>query len=109
MTPGGQGMNRGTMGAAGRVVVVWDLPTRAFHWLTVALVAWLLLCPTGSPVRVADAQTVGPLDQATIFFSFAPWDGAAYDIEIPLEHVEGAAQPNIRINITGYAHDSTNH
>jgi cytochrome b len=39
MTPGGQGMNRGTMGAAGRVVVVWDLPTRAFHWLTVALVA----------------------------------------------------------------------
>ena len=77
--------------------------------LTVALVAWLLLCPTGSPVRVTDAQTVGPLDQATIFFSFAPWDGAAYDIEIPLEHVEGAAQPNIRINITGYAHDSTNH
>jgi cytochrome b len=25
--------------AAGRVVVVWDLPTRAFHWLAVALVA----------------------------------------------------------------------
>jgi cytochrome b len=27
------------MAAAGRVVVVWDLPTRAFHWLTVVLVA----------------------------------------------------------------------
>ncbi len=29
----------GMKGSAGRAVVVWDLPTRVFHWLTVALVA----------------------------------------------------------------------
>ena len=42
------------------------------------------------------------MDRATIYFSFAPWDGAAYDIEIPLEHADDGAQPFIRINIWGY-------
>jgi hypothetical protein len=65
-------------------------------------VAWLLVCPTGLRLKAADAPAPGHVDQATIYFSFAPWDGAAYDIEIPLEHVDGASQPNIRINVWGY-------
>jgi hypothetical protein len=64
--------------------------------------AWLLVCLTGSKVKAADAPAVGPVVQATIYFSFAPWDGAAYDIEIPLEHADDVAQPNIRINIWNY-------
>jgi hypothetical protein len=64
--------------------------------------AWLLVCLPGSQVRAADAPSAGPVDQATIYFSFAPWDGAAYDIEIPLERADDAAHPSIRINIWGY-------
>jgi hypothetical protein len=64
--------------------------------------SWLLVCIIGSPIKAADAWAVGPVDQAIIYFSFAPWDGAAYDIEIPLGHADDAAQPMIRINIWGY-------
>jgi len=64
--------------------------------------AWLLVCLTGSQVKAADAPDVRPVDQAVIYFSFAPWDGAAYDIEIPLEHADDAVQPVIRISIWGY-------
>jgi hypothetical protein len=64
--------------------------------------AWLLVSLRGSQVRAADAPSAQPVDQATIYFSSAPWDGAAYDIEIPLERVDDAAQPYIRIYIWGY-------
>jgi hypothetical protein len=64
--------------------------------------AWLLVCPAGSPTKAADAPTVRPVDQAIIYFSFAPWDGAAYAIEIPLEHADDASHPVIRIDIWGY-------
>ena len=64
--------------------------------------SWLLVCFTGSQIKAADAPATGPVDQAIIYFSFAPWDGAAYDIEIPLEPASDAVHPTIRINIWGY-------
>ena len=70
--------------------------------LAVALVAWLLFGLARSEVRAADAHAVGPVYQAIIYYSSAPWDGAAYDIEIPLGHGEGGAQPYLRINIWDY-------
>jgi hypothetical protein len=69
--------------------------------LAVALVAWTLVCLAESHVGAADAQAARPVCQATIFFSSAPWDGAAYDLEIPLEHGDEVAQPNLRISIWG--------
>jgi hypothetical protein len=72
---------------------------RAFLMSGLAL---LLVCLAGSPIKAADAAAVRPVDQAIIYFSFAPWDGAAYAIEIPLEHADDAVQPVIRINIWGY-------
>jgi hypothetical protein len=72
---------------------------RAF--LTTGL-ASLIVCLVGSRLGAADAPGAGPVDHATIYFSSAPWDGAAYDIEIPLERVDDGAQPYIRINIWGY-------
>jgi hypothetical protein len=62
----------------------------------------LLVCGAGSQIKAADAPAVVPVDQAVIYFSFAPWDGAAYDIEVPLEHADNGVQPVIRINIWGY-------
>lgn len=76
-----------------------DMNYRAF---LMCGLAWLLVCLAGSQARAADAPAVGPVDQAIIYFSFAPWDGAAYDIEIPLERADDGAQPSIRINIWGY-------
>ncbi len=64
--------------------------------------ALLLVCLAGSPIKAADAPAVRPLDQAIIYFSFAPWDGAAYAIDIPLGHADDAVQPVIRIDIWGY-------
>jgi len=64
--------------------------------------SWLLVCVAGSQIKAADAPEVGPVDQAIIYFSIAPWDDAAYDIEIPLERKDDAVQPIIRINIWGY-------
>ena len=64
--------------------------------------AWLLVCLAGSQIKAAEAAAARPVDQAIIYFSFAPWDGAAYDIEIPLEHADDAVQPIIRVNIWGY-------
>lgn len=37
----------------------------------------------------------------TIFYSAAPWDGAAYDLEIPLEKTDDAPNPSIRVNLWG--------
>lgn len=73
-----------------------------FRVFSMSGLAWLLVCLTGSPLDAADAPESGPATPATIYFSSAPWDGAAYDIEIPLEHPGDAAQPYIRINIWGY-------
>jgi len=64
--------------------------------------AWLLVCLTGSRLNAADSPAVGPVDQATIYYSFAPWDDTAYDLEIPLGHVDDAAHPFIRVSIWGY-------
>jgi hypothetical protein len=64
--------------------------------------SWLLACFAGSQIKAADAQEVGPVDRAVIYFSSAPWDGAAYDLEIPLERADCAVQPTIRVDIWGY-------
>jgi hypothetical protein len=61
----------------------------------------LVVCIAGPPVRAADAPAAGRADQAVIYYSYAPWDGAAYAIEIPLEHADDAVQPVIHINIWG--------
>lgn len=61
----------------------------------------LLVCFTGAHIRAADTPAAGPVDRAIIYFSYAPWDGAAYDLEIPLQHQDDAVQPFIRINIWG--------
>jgi hypothetical protein len=73
-----------------------------FRVLFLGALAWLLVCPAGSRLKAADAPAVVPASQATIYYSFAPWDGAAYDLEIPLGHVDDAVQPCIRISIWGY-------
>ena len=39
---------------------------------------------------------------ATIFYSAAPWDGAAYEIDIPLDATAEAKHPMIRVNIWGH-------
>ena len=62
----------------------------------------LLVCFTGAHIRAADTPAAGPVDRAIIYFSYAPWDGAAYAIEIPLEHADDAVQPVVRVNIWGY-------
>ncbi len=72
---------------------------RAF--LTIGL-ACLLVCLTGPRIKAGDAPATGPVGQAIIYFSFAPWDGAAYAMEIPLEHADETLHPIIRINIWGY-------
>jgi len=64
-------------------------------------VSGLLVFLTGPRIKAADTPAAVPVDQATIYFSYAPWDGAAYDIEIPLQHEDDVVQPFIRINIWG--------
>jgi hypothetical protein len=62
----------------------------------------LLGCFFGSPIEAANSLSARPGEEAVIYFSFAPWDGAAYAIEIPLENADYAVHPIIRINIWGY-------
>lgn len=64
--------------------------------------ACLLVGLVGPQARAADAQSAGPKDQATIYFSSAPWDGAAYALEVPLKRTDVGDHPGIRINIWGY-------
>lgn len=52
-------------------------------------------------VNAAEAPGSGAPDRAAIYYSSAPWDGAAYELLIPLEHVKDASRPFIRINIWG--------
>jgi hypothetical protein len=80
----------------------WEVDRLKYRAFLMTGLALLLVCLTGSRLGASDAPGVVHVDQATIYFSFAPWDGAAYDIEIPREKVDDAAQPNIRINIWGY-------
>jgi hypothetical protein len=79
-----------------------EVDTLKYRAFLMTGLAFLFVCLTGSRLDASDAPGVLHVDQVTIYFSFAPWDGAAYDIEIPLEKVDDAAQPNIRINIWGY-------
>jgi hypothetical protein len=76
-----------------------DMNNRPFF---ISGLAWLLVGLGGSPIKAADAPSVRPEDKAVIYFSFAPWDGAAYAIEIPLERTDDSVHPVIRINIWGY-------
>jgi hypothetical protein len=62
------------------------------------LLAWFVV----SPVKAADIPSARPVNQAIIYFSSAPWDGAAYAIEIPQERAGDSVQPVIRIDIWGY-------
>ena len=76
-----------------------DMNRRAF---LLGGMACLPLCLAGSRARAADATAAGPGNRATIFYSFAPWDGAAYDLEIPLGPPDASARPFVRISIWGY-------
>lgn len=64
-------------------------------------VSFLFLSLINSPIKAAETPASGSEDHAAIYFSAAPWDGAAYSIEIPLERTNDASQPFIRINIWG--------
>ncbi len=64
--------------------------------------AALIVCLFEFPVGAADTPAAEPEGHATIYFSSAPWDGAAYAIGIPLKASDDAAQPNIRISIWGF-------
>ncbi len=72
---------------------------RAFQ---VGKLGCLLACLLGFQLKAADAPPAPNANPATIYFSSAPWDGAAYDLEIPLEPLDDAAKPYLRISIWGY-------
>ena len=65
--------------------------TRAVAALTILLVN----------CRLAAGKPPEEKPKATIYFSAAPWDGAAYDIEIPPEKTKDAPEPVIRVNLWG--------
>lgn len=67
--------------------------------LLLGLFACLLACPNGLKLKAADAPTAAPANAATIFYSSAPWDGAAYALEIPLKPTGDAEEPYLRISI----------
>ena len=64
-------------------------------------IAILLLALASSSVLAGNAPEPIPDRKAAIYFSAAPWDGAAYDIEIPLEKSDDAPNPYIRVSIWG--------
>jgi hypothetical protein len=64
-------------------------------------VSCLFVSLINSQIDAAELPAGGSEDHAAIYFSAAPWDGAAYNIEIPLERTKDASQPFIRINIWG--------
>ena len=71
------------------------------RFFIVGAMACLLASLTSSPITAAETPASRTQAHATIYFSAAPWDGAAYAIEIPLEQTKEASQPYIRINIWG--------
>jgi hypothetical protein len=62
-----------------------------------AAVACLTLLVVPAQCKAVEAQASGAENHATIALSVAPWDGAAYDLEIPLD----ASHSILRINIWG--------
>ncbi len=69
--------------------------------LRAGVMACLFASLVSSQISAAETLAIGRKDQATIYYSAAPWDGAAYAIEIPLEQTKDASQPFIRVNIWG--------
>jgi hypothetical protein len=69
--------------------------------LLMGATSFLLASVVTSRINAAETPVSGAPDHATIYYSAAPWDGAAYAIEIPLERTNDASQPFIRINIWG--------
>jgi hypothetical protein len=74
----------------------------SFRLSLIGVFGCLLVCLIGFQLKAADAPTAATANSTTIYFSSAPWDGAAYDLEIPLQPVGDAAEPYIRISIWGY-------
>ena len=72
------------------------LPTRA---ISRPLRLAGLLCGLLPGLLLTCSQAIAA-DPASIYYSAAPWDGAAYAIEIPQPASEGA-QPVIRVNLWG--------
>lgn len=64
--------------------------------------ACLLVCPIGLELIAVGVPSASTANSATIFYSSAPWDGAAYDLEIPLKPAGAADEPYLRINIWDY-------
>jgi hypothetical protein len=67
----------------------------------VSAMSCLLVSFVNSPLDAAETLAGAPEGRVAIYYSAAPWDGAAYDLEIPLERTNDASQPSIRINIWG--------
>jgi hypothetical protein len=66
-----------------------------------AALAGLLAALIGSQAAAAEPQEAVAERKATIYFSSAPWDGAAYALEIPLDKSKEAPEPFIRVNLWG--------
>lgn len=66
------------------------------------LLGGLLVGVAGSHSAAADSADAQAPKPSTIYYSFAPWDGAAYALEIPLEPGGEGVKPTLRINIWGY-------
>ena len=69
--------------------------------LLMGAISSVLASVINSQIDAAETQASGAPDRAIIYYSAAPWDGAAYAIEIPLERTDDASQPFIHINIWG--------
>lgn len=52
-------------------------------------------------VAVAALPAAAAGREATIYFSHAPWDGAAYELRIPLSIAADAPNPVVRVNLWG--------
>ena len=69
--------------------------------ILLACAALLALCLAAPRIGGADPSGSKSGDPAAIYYSFAPWDGAAYDLEIPQEPGKEGAKATIRISIWG--------
>lgn len=66
-----------------------------------AVLLCLVLGVFSSSLHAQDSMMSSAKSQAKIFYASAPWDGAAYAIEIPLEADKESPQGYLRINIWG--------
>jgi hypothetical protein len=77
-------------------------PTFLNHRLgLVVALAGLILASWHSPLLAEEAVVLAATAQAKIYHSSAPWDGAAYAIEIPLEAGKDSPQGYLHINLWG--------